>query len=187
MKIVKQSFEIIDEINGEQILKKIEACGRICHRSECNDAKKFVEMLISRGHESVLEHVSISVRIITDRAIQNEIVRHRLASYSVESTRYVKFSELEIIDHGMYHNIDWHRSEQDYLKLLDDGYAPEIARDVLPLCTKTEMIMTCNLREWRHFFKLRTAKGAHPYMRELAMGILGEFKSRIPVVFDDII
>ena len=195
MKIVSQSFEILDKIDGEAIIKKIEMCGRICYQSNPNDdieiTKKFVKNLIDRKHESVLEHVSISIKLITDRAIANEITRHRICSISQLSTRYVKFKELEVIDHGMLNNTDWHRNmlncEQDYLKLIEDGYPPEMARDVLPLCTKTELAMTANLREWRHIFELRTSPYAHPQMRELMIPLLMEFNKQIPIVFEDIV
>ena len=162
-----------------------------------DSAANFVRNLIKRGHESVLEHVSITVRIITDRGISHEIVRHRLASYSQESTRYCNYKDKEIefvlpydIDPETkifdYWKLSCQASEADYKVLIAEGVAPQTARSVLPNCLKTELVMTCNLREWRHFFKMRCAPGAHPDMKYLATIMLHDFQEKIPVVFDDI-
>ena len=205
MKIINASYSIETPIDGAEILKRIEKAGRTCYKSEdritAESAKAFVRMLIERGHESVLEHESITVRFICDRGISHEIVRHRLASYSQESTRYCNYSndkfrnEVTFIKpcffkekKGAY--CSWYNSmdfaECAYFDMLDDGCTPQEARSVLPNSTKTEVVMTANLREWRHFLKLRTAKAAHPQMRELTVPLLHEMQERIPVVFDDI-
>ena len=201
MKIISPDFAFVDSINGNAILKKLEAAGRTCYKSEDkmteDSAANFVRNLIKRGHESVLEHVSITVRIITDRGISHEIVRHRLASYSQESTRYCNYKDKEIefvlpydIDPETkifdYWKLSCQASETDYKVLIAKGVAPQTARSVLPNCLKTELVMTCNLREWRHFFKMRCAPGAHPDMKYLATIMLHEFQEKIPVVFDDI-
>lgn len=201
MKIISQDFAFMDSINGNAILKKLEAAGRTCYKSEDkiteDSAINFVRNLIKRGHESVLEHVSITVRIITDRGISHEIVRHRLASYSQESTRYCNYKDKEIefvlpydIDPETkifdYWKLSCQSSEADYKVLIAKGVAPQTARSVLPNCLKTELVMTCNLREWRHFFKMRCAPGAHPDMKYLATIMLHDFQEKIPVVFDDI-
>lgn len=205
MKIIKPYFEILDEFNGISLLKKIERCGRVCYKSEQNITDSscidFVKNIIERGHESVLEHVSISVLFVCDRGVSHEIVRHRLASYSQESTRYCNYSnekfgeEITIIDPCFWDKDSskyqsWKESMQQteaaYFKELNMGAAPQEARSILPNSLKTEIVMTANLREWRHFFKLRTSKAAHPQMRELSVPLLEEFKKRIPVVFDDI-
>lgn len=201
MKIISPDFAFVDSINGNAILKKLEAAGRTCYKSENkmteDSAANFVRNLIKRGHESVLEHVSITVRIITDRGISHEIVRHRLASYSQESTRYCNYKDKEIefvlpydIDPETkifdYWKLSCQASETDYKVLIAKGVAPQTARSVLPNCLKTELVMTCNLREWRHFFKMRCAPGAHPDMKYLATIMLHEFQEKIPVVFDDI-
>ena len=195
MKIIEPSATLIDEINPAAILRKLEVCGRVSHQSEPREdsAEEFVRKLIKRGHESVLEHVSLTFHIICDRAIQNELVRHRHASFTVESTRYVKYNELEFIrpegitNTGFYH---WRRMvehvEEDYKFLIRNGERPEIARAVLPLCLKSELYMTANLREWRHVLKLRMAKAAHPQMRELAYQIYDVFKENLPVIVEDI-
>lgn len=202
MKYVKQGFEIIDPIDGEVILKKLEYCGRVCYKSEGTitegSAKRFVKMLVEHGHESVLEHVSITVKVITDRGISHEIVRHRVASYSQESTRYCNYSsgrfnnELTFVVPEELKNSDSVTTLLEEIEMLYDaivnlwGLKPEVARDILPTCLKTELVITYNLREWRHFFKMRTDSHAHPKVRELANAILVAFKQRIPVVFDDI-
>lgn len=196
--IINASYRIETSIDGKQILKRIEKAGRICYKSENRiteeSAKAFVRMLIERGHESVLEHESITVRFICDRSISHEIVRHRLASYSQESQRYVRYNgDIEFINPRMPNAKAYEawqelceRAEETYKELLSYGVQPQQARAVLPNSTKTEVVMTANLREWRHFLKLRTATAAHPQMRELTVPLLHELQRRIPVIFDDI-
>ena len=205
MRIIEPSFEILDEINGEELLKKIEKIGRVCYKSESkitqDSASKFIANIIKSGHESVIEHEKISVRIICDRGVTHEIVRHRLASYSQESTRYCNYAnekfgkELTLIkpifwDEDSEEYQCWFETmqkiEDSYNFLIEKGVKPQEARSLLPNSLKTEIIVTMNLREWRHFFKLRTSLRAHPQMREIACAVLDEFKKRIPVVFDDI-
>ena len=207
MKIINPSVQLEDEIDGQAILKKIERIGRTCYKSEQNitedSAERFVKSIIARGHESVLEHVSISVRVICDRGVTHEIVRHRIASYSQESTRFCNYSndkfgnELTFIkpifnkyncDAGMYDTFEdtCRFIEERYFEMLKHGATPQEARSILPNSIKTEIVMTMNLREWRHFFKLRCDKAAHPQTREIANMILKEFKEKIPVIFDDL-
>jgi len=201
MKIIKPRYEIIDKLDSSEILKKIELCGRVCYKSEAriteNSAREFVKQIIKAGHESVLEHFSFSVRFITDRGVSHEIVRHRMASYSQESTRYCNYGndkfngEITVVEPHQIgeQKSNWLKackiSEEQYFELLKTESA-QTARSVLPTSLKTEIIMTANLREWRHFFKLRTAKAAHPDMRGLTIPLLKELKQLIPVVFDDI-
>ena len=205
MKIINASYHIETPIDGAEILKRIEKAGRTCYKSEdritAESAEAFVRMLIERGHESVLEHESITVRFVCDRGVSHEIVRHRIASFSQESTRYCNYSndrfgsELTFIKPCFWKEWtlaykQWSLAvsfaEKEYFALLDCGCTPQEARSVLPNSTKTEVVMTANLREWRHFLKLRTAKAAHPQMRELTVPLLHELQERIPVVFDDI-
>ena len=215
-------------------------CGRVCYKSEdritADSAKRFVKSIIDRGHESVLEHFSFSVRFITDRSVTHELVRHRLASYSQESQRYVNYGgekngctfiipvwsclpEGNIADKTYNNRLfdnscgDWYwvselsnnsytfkpnrneeiwltsvlNVEKTYNKLLEQGNTAQNARSVLPNSTKTEIIMTTNLREWRHILKLRTSKAAHPQIRSLMTGLLKELQKKIPVIFDDIV
>lgn len=207
MKIISASFEILTPINSQSILCAIETAGRTCYKSESfvtsETAVPFVRDLLKRGHESVLEHQSVSVRVICDRGVSHEIVRHRLASYSQESTRfcnYGKSGELTFIqpcfwsDYGGTEYTSWYlammQAEYHYLLLIEQGASPQQARSVLPNSVKTEIVMTMNLREWRHFFKLRavgvTGK-PHPQMLEITIPMLSAFKEKIPVVFDDIV
>ena len=198
MRIINASYKIETPIDGAEILKQVEKAGRTCYKSEDRitdkSAENFVRKLIERGHESVLEHESITVRFVCDRGISHEIVRHRLASYSQESQRYVRYNgDIEFINPHMpnakayeaWQELCEH-AEETYRELLSYGVQPQQARSVLPNSVKTEVVMTANLREWRHFLKLRTAKAAHPQMRELTVPLLHELQERIPVVFDDI-
>lgn len=180
------------------LLQDIERIGRVCYKSEHritnSSATPFVRNIIARGHESVLEHISITVRFITDRAIANELVRHRIAAYSQESTRYCNYKDK--IEFIYPKNVSDKQLQlimeacacaaTTYQALIADGATPEVARDVLPLCTKTELIATYNLREWRHILRLRTDKAAHPKMRELMQTLLQFFQGLVPIIFDDI-
>lgn len=204
MKVIKPYIEILDEIDGNAILRKLEMIGRVCYKSENKimkeSAQRFIENIINSGHESVIEHEKISVRIICDRGVTHEIVRHRIASYSQESTRYCNYSkekfgkELTFIKPCFWDEEDflykiWLNNMQEvekcYNSMIEAGASPQEARSVLPNSLKTEIIVTMNLREWRHFFKLRTAERAHPQMREVACQILREFQDRIPILFDE--
>lgn len=183
MKIINPSVELIDQVNAQEIYSKIERCGRVCYQSKSKgNPEDFVRMLIKRGHESVLEHVSLTFHIICDRAIMSELTRHRLASFSVESTRYVKYDDLTLINPPPHHNF----AENNYRDLILQGYPPEISRAVLPLCLKSELYMTANLREWRHILKLRTSSKAHPQMQFIARRILDIFREKLPVFIEDI-
>lgn len=208
MKIIKAGYEIMTPISagGIEELKFIERVGRTCYKSEDKitedgeSAKRFVRMLIEKGHEAMLEHSILTVRFIVDRGISHEIVRHRIASYAQESSRYCDYSkdkfgnEITVIKPCDIRNdmeyIRWRASceegERAYFALLDYGATPQIARSVLPNSLKTELVMTANYREWRNFFRLRTTKAAHPQIREVAVPLLNELRERIPVVFDDI-
>ena len=180
------------------LLQDIERIGRVCYKSEhritSSSAAPFVRNIITRGHESVLEHISITVRFVTDRAIANELVRHRIAAYSQESTRYCNYKDK--IEFIYPKNVSDKQLQlimeacacaaTTYHALIADGATPEVARDVLPLCTKTELIATYNLREWRHILRLRTDKAAHPKMRELMQTLLQFFQGLVPIIFDDI-
>ncbi len=207
MIVINSKIEIIDDINGEEILYKLERIGRTCYKSEdkingdIENTKKFIGNIIKRGHESVIEHHSISVRVTCDRGVSHEIVRHRLASYSQESTRYCNYTkdkfdkQLTFIKPYFLNNYDenfeiWKKSmesiEKNYFDLIEAFAKPEEARGILPNSLKTEIVMTMNLRSWRHFFKLRSDMSAHPQIREVSNMILKEFIKEIPVIFDDL-
>lgn len=206
MKVINAGYEIIIPINRDVILKRIEEIGRVCYKSEDlitpDSASKFVNMLVKRGHLAMIEHCSISVKFICDRGVSHEIVRHRIASYAQESTRYCNYSkdkfnnEITVIKPCFIkpcENIEdtfWYKSckyaEISYFDMLDVGYTPQEARSVLPNSLKTEIVVTYNLREWINFFKLRTPSSAHPQMREVAIPLLNEFKTYLPEIFGDI-
>ncbi len=205
VKIIAPYFEI-EEIDSAAIMKRLEMAGRTCYRSEGKagdgTADKFISRLIKSGHESVIEHEKITVRLVCDRGVTHEIVRHRIASYSQESTRYCNYAqdkfgnELTFIkpcfwEEGSAEYALWESScraiESDYMKLLEMGAKPEEARSILPNSLKTEIVATMNLREWRHYFRLRTSKAAHPQIREISIPLLKEFQRLLPVIFSDIV
>jgi len=218
MKIVEPKYEILTEISdgGIKELQQIERIARVCYKSENkivpdgSSAKKLVGFLIKQEHEAMLEHSQLSVLFTCDRAIANELARHRIASFAQESTRYCNYAgekfggELSFIRPFYIPDPDrknltledmkkqgyWYKvcetAEKEYLAMIADGMRPEQARCVLPLCLKTEIVVTANYREWRNIFKLRTPVAAHPQMRELMCPLLLELQKKIPVVFDDI-
>jgi thymidylate synthase (FAD) len=206
MKIVPPSHRILAIPEKAAVLRMIERIGRTCYKSEdkmtLDSARDFVRRLIRSGHHSVIEHLGITVLFVCDRGISHELVRHRLASFSQESTRYANYSkdkfgkEITVIrpffwdrSSGLYEA--WKEAmecaEKAYLQLIRLGARPEEARTVLPNSLKTELIMTCNLREWRHIFELRCSRAAHPQMRELLLPLLNELSEKTPVLFDDLI
>ena len=209
MRIIEPSYEILTDISegGIKELQNIEKIGRVCYKSEYNitedleSAKKFVKMLIGRGHEAMIEHSSLSVKFTVDRGVSHELVRHRIASFAQESTRYCNYSK-DKFDNGItfikpfffgedtQNYKEWVHAmgmaQKSYLQMLKDGATPQEARSVLPNSTKTEITITANYREWRNFFKLRTAKAAHPQMTQVTRPLLKELKTRLPIIFDDI-
>lgn len=209
MKIIEPSYEILTEISvgGVKELQHIEKIGRVCYKSEDKitedeeSAKNFVKMLIGRGHEAMIEHSSLSVKFTVDRGVSHELVRHRIASFAQESTRYCNYSkdkfdnEVTFIKPFFFEEKTEHYKrwwvamadcEEAYLYLLENGATPQEARSVLPNSTKTEITITANYREWRNFFKLRTAKAAHPQMIQVTRPLLKELKEKLPIIFDDI-
>ena len=231
MKLIRASYEILTPINGEEILKQVELAARTCYKSKdkieyhkeqifgkieefATSAKVLIPKLIQRGHEAMLEFGgNITVKFICDRGVSHELVRHRLASFAQESTRYCNYSKDEHIQFIIPNNLKWQEgictkntysyinlghdghntwlnamldAEERYNILIKKGQSPQQARSVLPNSLKTEINVSANIREWRHIFKLRTSKAAHPDMRALMCPLLDEFKQKIPIVFDDI-
>lgn len=221
MKLVQPSYKILTPINGEEMLKSIEQAGRLCYQSDHkitkDSAPEFIRKIIKRGHLSVIEHVGFSVMFISNRGYSHEQVRHRLASYSQESTRFCnyskdkfgseitcvdltnslmeyginqkskfKFTRMELTEILELFSDSWEKSEQYYNQLISMGVQAQFARNVLPIGLKTSIAVTCNLREWREIFKQRTAKVAHPQMKELMRPLLEEIKIKIPIIFNDI-
>lgn len=208
MKAIKPYTQIYLDFDGQKMLEKIKQVARTCYKSEGRikegSAEKMVKALVNSGHEAMLEHASVTVKFVVDRGISHEIVRHRMASFAQESTRYCNYSKDDfgseitfiIPDYLEYKSEGWNiwkesmkQSEDAYFKMLDFGLSPQQARAVLPNSTKTEIVMTANLREWRHFFKLR-AEGVtgspHPQMLEVAVPLLQDMQKLIPVIFDNI-
>lgn len=206
MKVINAGYEILGNVDGIQMLKDIERIARTCYKSEdkiTDDSYvKMIKALVERNHEAMLEHASVSVKIICDRGVSHELVRHRLASFAQESTRYCNYghaNEITVIkpcfwdeNSSLYRK--WYnqcsKAELIYLDMLKDGAQPQEARSVLPNSLKTEINITMNLREWRHFFKLRACGATgkpHPQMLEIAVPMLKDFQSKIPIIFDDLI
>lgn len=205
MKVISPSVELISAPAYSDVLSLIEKAGRVCYKSEskiaAGSAERFVKNILKQGHEAVIEHASLTVKFICDRGVSHEIVRHRLASYCQESTRYCNYSKDEFgaeitfikpfyLEEGTPGYDYWldacNQAEVSYFGLLHWGSSPQEARVVLPNSLKTEVLMTANIREWRHFCKLRAAKAAHPQMREVAVPLLCILKEQYPVLFEDI-
>lgn len=208
MKIVQPRVELIEAPSREELYRKIELAARTCYKSEgaiCEgSAEKIIRKLLKSGHEAMIEHGSITAKFVCDRGVTHEIVRHRLASFAQESTRYCNYSgdnfgnEITVIeplffDHGSLRWEMWYEAmyacEKRYMELLADGASPQEARSVLPNSLKTEIVITMNIREWRHFFKLRAigiTGVPHPQMRQVALIALDMFKENWPVFFEDL-
>lgn len=204
MRIIEPHVEVVKD-DFDRMTRKIEWAGRKCYKSEnliTNDsAPGFVKRIIGRGHESVIEHSTITVNFVVDRGISHEIVRHRIASYSQESSRYCRYSngkfgnQITVIKpfrfkEGTKAYERWFRAcsvaEDEYLGLLEEGEPPEWARLALVHSLKTEVVVTYNLREWRHFLKLRADAAAHPQIRQVAIPLLLYFQEILPAFFEDI-
>lgn len=207
MIIVNPSFEIIDGINNAKLMR-IEKAGRVSYKSDDNTINmqrtcRFISDRIKQGHESVLEHASITVRFVIDRGAANELVRHRLCAFTQESTRYCDYANGDKFPEGVKFVMpEWLHgkgakafeefksaciiAEGNYMFLRKQGFRPEEARSVLPLCTATEIYVTANVREWRHILKLRTAKDAHPDIRRVMRWLLEELYHGAPCLFEDI-
>ena len=211
MKIVKQSVKLLWITENPEF--QIERAGRTCYKSEdritADSSRLFASKMRDHGHHAMIEHASASFRIITDRGVSHEIVRHRIASFAQESTRYCNYSadkfggEITVVEppglgngrKSSFYDTEEPRdmwksacsfAERQYLNLLDKGCSAQIARSVLPTCLKTEIVMTANFREWRHFITLRRAKAAHPQIREIAEYVLSVLKIHAPNVFYDL-
>ncbi len=207
MKIIKPTFEILTPINKDEVLKHLETVARTCYKSEDKiteqSAPKMVKALIRSQHLAMIEHFSVSVKMTVDRGVSHEIVRHRVASYAQESTRYCNYNqgkfgnEITVIEpmffeKGTPEYIIWEESclqaEKAYNELIQMGRSPQEARSVLPNSLKTEIVVTMNLREWIHFFNLRalgTTGAPHPQMKEIALMVLAEFSNQLPEIFGD--
>lgn len=216
MKIVDPSYEIMHVPDAGFVIRHLELAARTCYKSEDkikqNSAEKLLSRVIESGHESVIEHSSLSVRLICDRGISHELVRHRLCAFSQESSRYCRYGNgitvirpvnvdprvINCCDHHLpsyLADLDektmlWCRAmsaaETSYIDLLNAGWSAQEARSVLPTCLKTEIVVTANIREWRHIFTMRCAKPAHPEMRRLMLPLLLDLYEWCPLLFQDI-
>lgn len=215
--IIKPTYEILLDKSPKEMYKRIEEIGRTCYKSEDKVTEeshvKFVGDLIKRGHEAMIEHESITVCFTVDRGVTHELVRHRIASFAQESTRYCNYNndkfgnEISVVDITEAIKMDpkmkkldadtifeiieeWSSAMSDaeahYLKMIELGATPQIARSVLPNSTKATIWITANIREWRSIFKLRADKPAHPQMREVMVPLLSDLKDILPVFFGDI-
>lgn len=206
--IIVQPEVQVESVDSKAMLQRIEKAGRTCYKSEDkiteDSCYKFIQMVINNGHHSVLEHEKFTARFICDRGVSHEIVRHRLAAYSQESTRYCNYSKdkfgesITVVDPFFFEGSgiiqdrrqEWKMSclaaERAYFNLLKLGASPQEARSVLPNSLKTEIVVTYDLREWRHFFSLRAAKPAHPQMKQLAIPLLAYMKEKFEPIFDGI-
>lgn len=203
MKIINQKVEILNTTS----LDLIEIGGRTCYRSRMSDddtgRNEFIRRRLSEGHESILEHSSMSVMFTTDRGVSHELVRHRLAAFSQESTRYCNYAsdrfgnEIAVINPfekvGLCNEDQYdawkvicESAERTYFYLINSGVPAEYARSVLPTCLATHIMVTANYREWRHIMNLRTSPAAHPQLRDLMQDLLRVAVIKVPVIFDDI-
>jgi len=196
MEVISPQVIIEKLLVKDKVYAKLERCGRTAYKSEdritTGSAEKFLRNIIKSGHESVLEHENITVRFICDRGVTHELVRHRIASYTQESTRYCDYSRKGVV----FIRPPWGFTESDltylegvehqYNKKISEGQTPQQARAFLTNCLKTEIVTTMNIREWRHVLRLRTSKAAHPQMREVMCQLLDKFRKALPVLFDDI-
>lgn len=203
MKIIKPWIEI-ERIDGKNIMKNIEKACRTCYRSENliteESYKNLIKNCLNRGHESILEHEKITIRMCCDIGVYKDLTRHRFGSFSIESTRYcnygkdkfdneIKFIEPCNIDKKELFN-EWYSActeiEQRYLKMAELGATPDQMRMILPHSTAAEVVMTANIREWRHILSLRASKMTHPSVQQLMIPLLLYFKRYMPELFEDI-
>lgn len=196
MRIIKPSVSIESNISYEEALRIVENATRVCYKSEDKikegSAEKLIKGIIKAKHFGCIEHVSLTVKFICDRACSHQLVRHRLMSFNQKSQRYCKEDNLEVIKpDGLKNTAIWlescRQAENAYAELIRRGEKPEVARGVLPNSTATEIYATANLREWRHFFELRCDRTAQKDIRMLALELLCQMFEKYPVFFEDLV
>lgn len=204
MKIIEPKIWV-EEYDPVKIMKNLERACRTCYRSEgliTDDSyKKLLKNCINRGHESILEHEKITVRMVCDIGVYKDLTRHRFGSFSIESTRYcnygkdkfdneIKFIKPCNIEEGTDEYIEWQwclsQIEESYMKMTELKCTPDQMRMILPHSTAAEVTMTANIREWRHILDLRTKKMTHPSIRQILIPLLLKFKYTMPELFDEI-
>ena len=203
MKIVEPWIEV-EKFDGVKIMKRLERACRTCYRSEgliTDDSyKRLLSNCLTRGHESILEHEKITVRMQCDIGVYKDLTRHRFGSFSIESTRYCNYgkdkfdNEIKFIkpcnmdDKELFN--EWYSActeiEQRYLKMTELKATPDQMRMILPHSTAAEVTMTANIREWRHILTLRCSQAAHPSIQQILIPLLLKFKSTMPELFDSI-
>ncbi len=200
MKIVNPWIEV-EEIDGLKIMKKIERACRTCYRSEGSISedsyKNLLKNCINRGHESVLEHEKVTIRMYCDIGVYKDLTRHRFASFSIESTRYCSYdkdkygNEIKCINPSYIEDkeiyAEWKKSMEDmekhYMKMKELGASTDMCRLALPHSTAAEVTMTADIREWKHILELRTSNKAHPAIRQLLIPLLKYFQQEMPEIF----
>lgn len=204
MRIVEPWIKV-EKIDGKKIMKRIERACRTCYRSEGkiteDSYKNLIKNCINRGHESVLEHEKVTVRIYNDIGSYKDLTRHRFASFSVESTRYcsydkdkygneISFMDPVYIEDEKVYEV-WKKTMQDiensYLEMKKLGATTDMCRNILPHSTAAEYTMTANIREWKHIFELRANNHVHPAIRQVMIPLLKYFKEQMPDIFGDIL
>lgn len=203
MKLVKPWIEV-ENFDGKEIMRRIERACRTCYRSEDkiteDSYKNLLKNCISRGHESVLEHEKITVRIYDDIGSYKDLTRHRFASFSVESTRYCSYdkdkygNEISFIDPVYIEDKKiyevWKKTMQEiedsYIEMKKLGATTDMCREILPHSTAAEYTMTANIREWKHIFELRANNHVHPAIRQVMIPLLKYFKEQMPDIFAEI-
>ena len=204
MKIIEPWIQV-ENFDGKQIMKNLEKACRTCYRSEGliteDSYSKLLKNCINRGHESILEHEKITIRMYVDIGVYKDLTRHRHASFSIESTRYCNYgkdkfdNEIKFIkpcnideDSELYSN--WIRAmsfiEKEYIAMSKNGATPDQMRMILPHSTAAEVTMTANIREWKHILGLRCAKMTHPAIRQVLIPLLLKFKEEMPEIFEEI-
>ena len=203
MRIVEPWIKV-EKIDGKQIMKRIERACRTCYRSEGkvteDSYKTLLKNCITRGHESVLEHEKVTVRIYDDLGSYKDLTRHRFASFSVESTRYCSYDKdkfgneiafmnpVYIEDEEMYKvwKETMQQIEKNYIKMKELGATTDMCRELLPHSIAAEYTMTANIREWKHIFSLRANSHVHPSIRQVMIPLLKYFKEQMPEIFDEV-
>lgn len=197
---VEQSIEVLTRpIVYKTLAKDLELIGRVCYKSEDRitetSADRFIRMIMNSGHESVLEHGNISIRFITDRAMSHALVRHRHLAISQESTHYINYAKkdtlLVVEQAGLDNEGDdflWTGFMEEVGRIYSamDSSKAMIKRSIFPSAIKTELVITTNIREWRHMMKIRTEPGCHPQMIALMSKVVDWFKEELPIFVEDI-
>ena len=194
----------VENFDGVKIMKRIERACRTCYRSEDKISEESYKNLLTnclnRGHESVLEHEKITVRIYSDIGTYKDLTRHRFASFSVESTRYCSYNkdkygnEITVVNPVYMEDKEvfetWKKAIEDmekaYMKMKELGASTDMCREILPHSTAAEYTMTANIREWKHILELRTTNHVHPAIRQVLIPLLLLFKEQMPEIFGDI-